>query len=403
MRIRRREFCGILAGAAASAALAPEWPPSLAAAAQQRAEHWDPWIELDRASLLWNVRQIQQRVGGKPVMAVVKANGYGHGLVETAKALAAAGIEHFLVGKFEEARALRQAGIGGMILNFGPFRDVDADEVIRLGISQNVYDDRIELLSRAASRARRPAHVHVKVDTGLGRFGVHHEKALEFLSGAASLPNIALDGVFTTLTEDSDFDREQLGRFRALCDAAAGRGIRVGLRHAASSAAICDFPAAYEQLDLVRPGILLYGLYPSARAEAERKIEVKPVLSLKVRIAQVKALAAGESVGYHRAYVAQQPERVATLPVGYSDGYPRRLAGKGEVLIGGKRCPIIAISANATLVRLGDAPAAAGDVAVLIGAQGGDAITASEIGRLTESSVYAIAMELSPLVPRLAV
>ncbi|MFQ5927340.1 MAG: alanine racemase [Terriglobia bacterium] len=412
MRVNRRNFIELLAvGGAASALGVREAPaaspprvwetrPSAASYEPSGPTSWDPRLEINTANLVWNLRQIQARVGGKAVMAVVKANAYGHGLVGVARALAAAGVEHFLTGKLAEARQLRAAGVHGLILNFGPFRDADAEEVIRLGISQNVYTDQVEALNRAARRRNQPARVHIKVDTGLGRVGVPHDRALEFIKRVAALRGVAFDGIFTTFTEEPEFDPIQLARFQAICRRAAERGLSLGLRHAASSDAILSLPAAYTEFDIVRPGIMLYGLYPSERAEQERKIDLKPVLALKTRVAYVKTLRPGESVSYHRVFTASEPERVATLPVGYSDGFPRALEGKGSVLVAGRRCRILAISANATIVRLGAAPAAPGDEAVLLGVQGGEEVTASEVAGLTGSSVYGVVMGMSGLLPQ---
>lgn len=402
----RRELLALLAAGGSLATLgegatkAASSPPAPDLGAEAVRLGFDPWLEINTTNLVWNLRQIQSRVRGKPVMAVVKANAYGHGLLGVARALQGAGVGHFLVGKLDEARQLRAAGIRGLILNFGPFTDSDAEEIIPLGISQNVYTGAVEALSQAARRLVRPAHVHIKVDTGLGRVGVPLGRALEFVTQVASLPGVVVDGIFTTLTEDPEFDPIQLARFREICARASESGFSLGLRHAASSDAILNLPTSYTELDLVRPGILLYGLYPSEKAEGERALELKPVLTLKARVAYVKTLRPGESVSYHRVFTATQPEPVATLPVGYSDGFPRALAGKGSVLLGGRRCPILAISANATIVQLGDAGVAEGDEAVLIGAQGGEEISVSEIARLTESSVYSVVMGTSSLLPR---
>lgn len=402
MWLPRRDFLTFIAagGVAATVPAEPARQSEPAAPGRPRPnERSDPWLELSSANLRWNVRQIQARVGGKPVMAVIKANGYGHGLVAMARELENAGISHFLVGKLDEARELRAAGIRGRILNFGPFADADADEIVRLDISQSIYTDQVAALDRAASRSEHLARVHIKVDTGLGRVGVHHEQALNFLERVAALRAIGIEGVFTTLTEDADFDPVQLARIRGICEQASERGIRTGLRHAASSAAIADFPPAYEQLDMVRPGIMLYGLYPSERAEKERAVDLRPVLSMKCRVAYVKTLRPGESVSYHRVFRAVQPERVATLPAGYSDGLPRALAGKGHVLIAGQKCPLLAISANAAIARLGEAPAGIGDEAVFIGTQGGETISVSDVARLTGTGVYGVAMGMSALLP----
>jgi alanine racemase len=409
VHLQRRKFLGLVAAGGVASAVRAE-PASQAGSAQKPPEvsfgatqHADPWLEISAANLEWNFRQIQTRVGGKRVMAVIKANGYGHGLVGVARVLEKAGVRHFLVAKLEEARELRAAGIRGRILNFGVFANSDAREIVRLRITQNVYTDQVDVLAREAARAQRPARVEIKVDTGLGRFGIPHEQALEFIERKAALRGVQVEGVFTTLTEEPDFDRVQLARLKEICGRATARGMKIGLRHAASSAAIVDFPEAFEQLDMVRPGITLYGLYPSERAEKERKLDLRPVLALKARVAYVKTLRAGESVSYHRAFVAAQPERIATLPVGYSDGFPRALAGKGNVLIAGRRCPIVAMSANATMVRLGDAPAAIGDEAVLIGSQGGATIPASEVARQTGGSVYGVAMGMSALLPAVVI
>lgn len=408
MLVPRRSFLAFLAAGGVASAVRAEPGLRAKSATPQVSrplaiQRGDPWLELNSANLVWNLRQIQARVGGKPVMAVIKANGYGHGLVGVARELEKAGVSHFLVGKLDEARELRGAGIRGRILSFGPFAEADAEDIVRLDISQNIYTDQVTTLDRAASRLERRVRVHIKVDTGLGRVGVHHEHALEFLGRVAALPTVEIEGVFTTFTEDADFDPVQLARIRSICEQASRRGIRTGLRHAASSAAIADFPAAYEQLDMVRPGIMLYGLYPSERAEKERKLDLRPVLSLKCRIAYVKTLRAGESVSYHRVFKATQAERVATLPVGYSDGLPRALAGKGNVLISGRKCPLLAISANAAIARLGETPAAIGDEVVFIGTQGSKTIPAGEVAGLTDTSVYGIAMGMSALLPQVFV
>jgi alanine racemase len=411
MKIHRREFLGMLAAGGAASTLSQSlsaqasMPASSSARAVAAMRRGDPWLEISKANLIWNFRQIQSRVGGKPVMAVIKANAYGHGLVGVARTLEAAGAKHFLVGKLNEALELRNAGLGAHILNFGPWSDADAADLIRLNVSQTVYTDQVQALDRAARRLgpHARARVHIKVDTGLGRFGVPHDRAFEFLEQVAALRSVTIEGVFTTFTEDPEFDGVQLSRLKEICTRATQRGFSIGLSHAASSDAICEFPAAYTELDMVRPGIMLYGLFPSTHAEKERKLDLKPALSLKARVAYVKTLRPGESVSYHRAFTASQPERIATLAVGYSDGFPRTLAGKGAVLISARRCPILSISANAIIVRLGDTPAANGDEVVLLGAQGDAAISASEVADLTAASVYNVVIGMGGSVPQVYV
>jgi alanine racemase len=405
MKVYRREFLNLIAAGGATCVLPQDIsaqasvPPPSSGREPAAVRRGDPWLEINKANLVWNFRQIQSRVGGKLVMAVIKANAYGHGLVGVARALEAAGAKHFLVGKLDEARELRAAGVRARILNFGPWSVTDAADIIRLDLSQNVFTDQVQELDAAGRRLGRRARVQIKVDTGLGRFGVPHDRAFEFIERVAALRSVSIEGVFTTFTEDPEFDRVQLSRLQGICARALERGFSIGLRHAASSAAICDFPEAYTDLDMVRPGIMLYGLYPSARAEQERKLDLKPALSLKAGVAYVKTLRPGESVSYHRAFTASQLERVATLPVGYSDGYPRTLAGKGGVLIAGRRCPILAITSNAAIVRLGDTPAVRGDEAVLIGTQAKETIAASKVANLTSASVYNVVIGMSGLLP----
>jgi alanine racemase len=405
MKLGRREFLGLAAAggafhAAAGAVRESEQETRRNEKAEMvAAERGEPWLELSESNLAWNLRQIESRAG-KPVMAVVKANGYGHGLEYVARALERAGVRHFLTGNLVEAYRLRIAGIRGRILNFGPFAESDAPQLAEQNITQNVFSDQVAQLNRAAAKLNRGINVQIKVDTGLGRFGVHHERCAEYLERVAQLRGMRVEGVFTTLTEDHDFDRVQLARLQTIRERVEASGRKFGVWHAASSDAVCDLLEACRDWDLVRPGIALYGLYPSERAEKEKKIELRPVLTLKARVTQVKTLEAGESASYHRAFTATQAERMAAIPAGYSDGVPRGLAGKGFVLIGGRRCPIVAISANATIARLGDVAANSGDEAVFIGTQGNETILLSEIASLIGSSVYAVAMGMNPQLPR---
>jgi alanine racemase len=188
-------------------------------------------------------------------MAVVKANAYGHGLVEVARALETAGADSFMVGNIREAGALREAGVRCPILNFGPLAGENCAEIVERNISQSVYTEDIALLQEAAARLGKKASVHVDIDTGMARTGVHLERALPLIEKIASLPNITISGVCTTLTEDPEFDKVQLGRFLDFCKTARAKGIPLGLRHAASSAGVFYSPEFY--LDMIRPGITL--------------------------------------------------------------------------------------------------------------------------------------------------
>jgi alanine racemase len=364
------------------------------------AEFFDPWLEINLNHIAWNLSQIRHLVNPRPVMAVIKANAYGHGLVEVARFLEQQNIRFLAVGKVQEALQLRESGVKTSILNFGPFSNQDVEQLVRLNISQSVYADNVTFLADAAHKLHQKAKVHIKIDTGLGRVGVPYYQALSFIEKVAAMSDIAIEGIFTTFTEDEDFDKIQLERFLQVCDAAKEQGINVGLRHAASSAALLSFPQAH--LDMVRPGITIYGHYPSDKEYQARKIDLKPAMTLKTRVMYVKILRPGDSVSYHRKFTAQKETQVATLPIGYSDGYPHQVADRGEVIIWGRRHPIIAaVTANHTTVNVtGANDVKIGDEAVLIGKQEESQITAEEVADWIGTSVYKIVIGMNPLLPR---
>lgn len=398
--IDRREFMK-LAGAA-PVGLAALGRPDAAPSRTAPGGDADARLEIDLKNIAWNLEQIRNKVERRPVMAVIKANAYGHGLVEVGRFLERERVRFLAVGKAREAFALRDGGVNTPILNFGPFSRVDAGQIVRRDVSQSVYTGAFRHLAAAARKldGAARARVHVKVDTGLGRVGVPHHRALALIEEVASTPGLTIEGIFTTFTEDEAFDRVQLERFLRVCRAARQKGIDIGLRHAASSAGVLSLPEAH--LDMVRPGIMLYGHYPSAKAAKARTVDLRPAMSMKVPVAYVKALGPGDGVSYHRAFVAGQETRVATLPVGYSDGYPYQAAGKAEVLVRERRRPAIAlVTANHLTVDVtGDDAVRIGDEAILFGRQGEAEISAAEVAAWAGTSVYKILIGMSPLLPR---
>jgi len=362
----------------------------------------DPRLEIHLGNIAFNLAQIRKRVGNRPIMGVIKANAYGHGLAEVGSWLAAKGVDFLAVGKLWEAMRLRERGVKTPILNLGPcFSAVEAREIVAGDITQTVYGPEYHLLAEAARRSGRPAKVHLKVDTGLGRVGVPHGDALPLLEKVAANKEIQIGGIYTTLTEDEDHDKVQLERFARVCEAATTKGIGLGLRHAASSAGIVSNKDAW--LDMVRPGITIYGHYPSTKEAKRRQIELRPALALKTRVMYVKTLRVGDSVSYHRAFVARRETRLATLAVGYSDGYPHQAAGKAQVLLGGKRFASVAlVTSNHMTV---DVTGASGEVksgqeAVLMGSQGDATIGADEVAAWAGTSVYKVLIGMNPLLPR---
>lgn len=360
----------------------------------------DPWIELNLENLTWNLNQVK-KLAKVPVMAVIKANAYGHGLVEIGKHLEKAGIDYLMVGKLQEALLLRNEGVSSPILNFGPFNSKDAKKIIKNNISQSVFTEIVSSLNEAALKLGKKAKIHIHVDTGMGRMGISFRDALPYIERVSQLKGIVIEGISTTLTEDDDFDREQLSRFLSLCHEEEKRGISFGLKHAASSDGILDLPSSH--LDMVRPGIALYGYYPSEKTQKEDRLDLKPVLQLKSRVVAVKTLRAGDSVSYHRKYTAQKREKIAIIPIGYSDGYPHNVIDKAFVLINGKRFPLIAaVTANhCTGLLKNNSSVSPGDEVVLLGSQGKEKITAVEIANWAEVSAYKILIGLSPFLPRI--
>jgi alanine racemase len=359
----------------------------------------DTWIELNLPNLAWNLKKIKQHVR-VPIMAVIKANAYGHGLLEVGRFLDKSGIDALMVCKLFEALQLRESGVKCPILNFGPLFVEDTDLLARYGISQSIFTDNLQLLSQKAQKSGQKIKVHIHIDTGMGRMGLPYQKAETYIEKVAAMEGIRIQGISTTLTEDPEFDKVQMERFLSLCQKSAQKNIEIGLKHAYSSAGI--FTAASSYLDMVRPGILLYGYYPNQKTQKEDRLSLKPVLQLKSRVAAVKHLRPGDSVSYHRAYTAKTREKMAVIPLGYSDGYPFQVVGKGRVLIKGQKCPIIGdITANHMEVRLDlDSRVSVGEEVVLLGSQGKENITANHLAEWADISTYKMLLRLNPLMPR---
>ena len=362
----------------------------------------DPWIELDMDALASNVREVRRRIGDRPIMAVVKCNAYGHGDVEIATALRKdSDVRHFMVVKTREATTLRQSGIEGMILNVGPFTRREVPELLENDISQSVYSDAVDVLSEEARRLDKTAKVHVCIDTGMGRVGVPHGEALAFIEKVAALENIEIEGTFTAMTEDDDYNPIQIERIEDICVEAESRGIATGVRHAASTAKVDRYPYAW--LDMVRPGNCLVGLEP----ERQNNMNIRPVMSFKTRVVFVKTLQAGDALSYHRAYRINKETRIATLPCGYSDGYPPVVTNLADVLIRGRRHRVVApITANHMMVDVTRSPdVAIGDEVVLWGQQGDERITKVELEELAPraTNAYRMVTRTRTYLPRIPV
>ncbi|MBI4734607.1 MAG: alanine racemase [candidate division NC10 bacterium] len=363
------------------------------------------YVEIDLAAIAANVGLACRLAGpGTQVMAVVKGDAYGHGAVPVAKAALAAGATWLGVAIPEEAVPLREAGIACGMLVLGPVAPDQADLVAAHDLDQCVSDQgQAEALDRAARARGRVLGLHLKVDTGMGRVGLRPHEIRGVAEKIRSLPSVRLAGLMTHFAEaeaeDPRFAGEQLARFAEAARDLAAAGIPAPLRHAANSAALLFLPAA--RLDLVRPGIMLYGYHPRGpRGGPEPPL--RPALRLRTAISQIRDVAQGESVSYGRTFVAPQDLRVATLPVGYADGCGRLLSNRGQVLIRGQRVPIVGrVCMDMTMVDVSRLPdVRVGDEAVLIGRQGAGEITADEVAELQGTISYEVLCRIGPRVPR---
>jgi alanine racemase len=360
---------------------------------------FDPWVEVNAAHFRHNVAEVRRRVGGRPVLAVIKNNGYGAGVVNAARALEGlSGVAGLCVVKLHEAVALREAGIRSDILLLGPLDDRDLAEAAARRVTPMIYTPVGEALDRAAARAGRPVDIQVCIDTGIGRVGVPVDDAPSLIRDLADRRGARITGAMMTFTEEPDFDRVQLERFLAFCRTLEAQKILLGRKHAASSYTLFQGPDAY--MDMVRPGMAVFGVYPEKKFRAGAVMDLKPAVALRARIAYVKQLRAGQSAGYNRAYRAAGDVWLATLPVGHADGYPRTAAKGAKVRIGGRLFPVIAsVSASHTIVELGAERAASiGDVATLFDWEPGS--RPEDVSEACGASVYDLLMHLNPLLPR---
>ncbi len=365
------------------------------------------WAEIDLSALRHNVRGIRQRVGGKTqIMGIVKANAYGHGLVRIAQELVACGVEQLGVAFVEEGIELRQNGIRAPILVLGGIIGDQVEEFLRWDLTITASSTyKLELIEEAAQKLGKRAKIHVKIDTGMERLGVHHYSAETLLERVAQSQWCDLCGVFSHLAtsegEDKSFTELQLERFLRVLEWFPRNGIKMPLRHIANSGGILNHEATF--LDMVRPGLMLYGVYPAENVQ--RTVELKRVLSLKTRVVFFKVTKAGASVGYGQSWTAPRDTRIVTLPVGYGDGYRRSLSNKGCVLVRGVKAPIVGVvSMDQITVDIGpDGTAYNDDEVVLLGEQGGQKIAVEDLARWMDTIPYEVLTGINTRVPRLYV
>ena len=307
------------------------------------------WTEIDLSNLEHNYRALRAMLPqGCRFLGVVKADAYGHGAVQVARRLEALGAEYLAVACLDEALELRQAGITTPILILGYTPTERAEALLDNGITQTVYDvEMARALSDAAAAAGKTLKIHVKADTGMSRLGwlcggEDQSAAVEAIAQVCALPGLEAEGIYTHFANadgDEDYTMLQFTRFLDLLEALKQRGITFAIRHCAASAAALKFPCTH--LDMVRPGIALYGHYPDPSCEGLDGPGLRPVMTLKTRVASVKAVPAGTPVSYGCTHVLDRETKLAALTIGYADGLPRLCSDKLEVLIGGQRAPVV--------------------------------------------------------------
>ncbi len=364
--------------------------------------------EIDLDAVCYNMEQMRRNLSGNTkIIGVIKTDGYGHGAIPIGRELEKMDyVCGYAVATAEEAMILRHAGLKKPILILGYTFPYCYEELIRHEIRPAVFrEDTVDELSACALRIGKPAKVHIKVDTGMCRVGILPDASgLRFVDKALRTPGIELEGMFTHFARADEADktwaRGQLKQIQDFMERVEKElGYRIPVRHCSNSAGIVEMPEA--NMDAVRAGITLYGLWPSEEV-ARDIVDLHPVLSLKSHIVSVKDVEAGTPVSYGGTYVTPRPMRIATVPVGYGDGYPRSLSGKGYVLIRGKRAPILGrVCMDQFMVSVEDIPEAGlGDEATLIGKDGTGQITMEELGDLSGRFNYELACGLSKRIPR---
>ena len=363
-------------------------------------------VEINLGQLTANYQAIQAHVGRALVMPILKANAYGHGLLAIAQHLESIGVPYFGVAYLEEGLLLRQAGIRTPILVMGGILDNQIPLFLQNDLTLTASSvEKLGQIETAAAQLSLRAKVHLKIDTGMERIGVHYYNAHQLFEAAVACQHSDIEGVYSHFANSDAADLShaelQLDRFMTALRFYDERELEPPrLRHIANSGGILQLPQAH--LDMVRPGILLYGVYPSA--EAERTVAVRPALSWKSRVVYFKVVQPGHPVSYGSTWQSEEMVRVVTVPVGYGDGYFRALSNKAQVLIHGRRYPVVGrICMDQLMVNIGWESAYNGDEVILVGQSGAETITFEELAEWANTIPYEILTNINTRVPRVYV
>lgn len=372
---------------------------------------------VDLKALAWNYRQLAGRITGHAKMtAVIKADGYGHGAVEVAKVALRNGASRLAVARFSEALELRDAGIEAPILLFGYILPENVVEAVSRDIILSVNSfSAAQLISALAAGKGMKAKVHIKTDTGMGRLGIvadplslhqghkYEQKSAAEIRAILELEGLEVEGLYTHFASADSLDKSsalhQYELFEGLIKELHSEGIEIPILHCANSAATIELPQTH--LDMVRPGVAQYGLWPSDETD-QSLIDLRPVMTLASTIIHIKEVPAGFKISYGSTYETGTKQKIATLPLGYADGYSRQLSNKGSVLVNGVRCPIVGrVCMDLTMVDVTEADCMVGDRVVAIGAMGDNRISTEEIASIIDTINYEVVTSIGKRVPRI--
>lgn len=365
------------------------------------------WAEISLDNVAHNIREIR-RITNKnaEVMGVVKADAYGHGVMEVAKTLLENGASRLAVSMLDEAIQLRRTGIEVPILILGYTDPIRAAEIIENDVTQSVFSHELaQALSDEAVRQGKKVKIHIKIDTGMSRIGfLPGYSAVKNVVEISRLPNIIIEGLFTHFATADEKNREytytQFERFMSICSELQRIGVHIPVKHCANSAGIIEYPEMH--LDMVRPGIILYGMYPSEDVD-KSKIDLKPAMTLKANVIMVKEVEKNTSISYGRIFTTDRTSKIATIPIGYADGFTRMLSNKGKVLIHGEFAPVVGrICMDQCMVDVTDLHCSVevGDEVVLIGVQGENKISAEDVAQTIGMINYELVCIVGKRIPR---
>lgn len=379
-------------------------------------QFWLQWIEIDRSALKNNIQQFRFLIGdSRKMTVVVKSNAYGHGLLEISRLASEFGADWLGVNSLEEARAIRGSGIDLPIILLGYVPLTDLEEAVENDLRQTVYNmETIEELAKITSTLKKSAYLHIKTETGVYRQGIKGEDLLPFVKRIREYPYLRIEGLsmhFANIedTTDHSYAQRQLEKFMEYVDLLGQNDINIPVKHVACSAAAILFPETF--FDMVRVGIGIYGLWPSKETylsciqEEREPVNIKPVLTWKTRVVQIKDVPDGAFIGYGCTYKTTRPTKLAVLPVGYYDGYDRHLSNASYVLIAGKRAPLRGrVAMNFITVDVTDIPdVCLEDEVVLLGPQDSERISAEQLASLCGTINYEIVTRINPKIPRIVV